>query len=43
MIVWPGLMMEVVRISETSVYFHEATWRHNPEVCHNDAYKLVDW
>jgi len=28
------LMMEAVRTSETSVYFHETTRRYVPESCH---------
>jgi hypothetical protein len=29
-----SLMMEVVRTSETSVYFNETTWRSIPDGCH---------
>jgi hypothetical protein len=31
-------IVEAVRISETSVYFHESTRRHIPEGCHSHEY-----
>jgi hypothetical protein len=29
-----ALMMEALRISETSAYFYENTWRNTPEGCY---------
>jgi hypothetical protein len=34
------LMVEAVRISETSVYFYETTWHNVPEGCH---FHLQGW
>jgi hypothetical protein len=37
-----ALMMEAVRISETSVHYHETTLRYIPESCHVQSYFLAD-
>jgi hypothetical protein len=37
-----ALMMEAVRIIETSVYFNETTWRYIPEGCHLHDHELFN-